>query len=145
MQKSYFRSYALMMCENQPWIMRKLMSMDFGKFDDGSIDMAAFYEAMNNPTEENWNGWKTENDKMLAIWDAFFKKHDFVICPVTNGCAFRKCELGTAIPIDGEKVAYSSYVIPYSTVFAATGHPTATIPMGLNKEGLPIGLQIVGN
>lgn len=144
MQKSFFKSYALMFAENQPWIMRKLISMDFGKFDDGSVEMSAFYDAMNNPGDENWNNWQKENAGLINTWETYFKTVDFVICPVTYGAAFDKCELGTPIETADGKIPYAFYSIPYSVVFAATGHPTVTIPLGLNKEGLPIGVQIVG-
>ncbi|MBL0024654.1 MAG: hypothetical protein IPO98_06345 [Saprospiraceae bacterium] len=145
MQKSFFKSYALMFAENQPWIMRKLISMDFSKFDDGSTDMTAFYDAMNNPGEENWKQWQQENAVLIEAWEKYFKKFNFVICPVTYGAAFNKCKLGTPIETTEGKIAYSFYSIPYSIVFAATGHPAVTIPVGFNKEGLPIGVQIVGS
>ena len=33
---------------------------------------------------------------------------------------------------------------PLVSVFNMTGHPAASIPCGWSREGLPIGLQIVG-
>jgi amidase len=145
MQNSFFKAYALMFAENQPWIMRKLISMDFSKFDDGSTDVSAFYDAMNHPGDENWKQWEQKNAGLIETWENYFKDFDFVICPVTYGPAFTKCKLGSPIETGEGKVAYSSYLIPYSVVFAATGHPSVTIPVGLNKEGLPIGVQIVGS
>lgn len=85
-----------------------------------------------------------ENAGLINTWETYFKTVDFVICPVTYGAAFDKCELGTPIETADGKIPYAFYSIPYSVVFAATGHPTVTIPLGLNKEGLPIGVQIVG-
>ena len=38
---------------------------------------------------------------------------------------------------------YIDYV-PYACIFNSTGHPAITVPMGLSKKGLPIGIQIVG-
>ena len=34
--------------------------------------------------------------------------------------------------------------IPFTYPFNLTGHPAASIPCGWSKEGLPIGMQIVG-
>lgn len=145
MQKSFLKSYALMFAENQPWIMRQLISMDFSKFDDGSTDMSSFYDAINKPGDENWKQWQQENAVLIEAWESYFKKFDFVICPVTYGAAFTKCELGTPIETAEGKIAYTFYSFPYSIVFAATGHPSVTIPVGFNKEGLPIGVQIAGS
>ncbi|MBI1306970.1 MAG: hypothetical protein GC181_10245 [Bacteroidetes bacterium] len=144
MQHSFLKSYALMFAENQPWIMRKLISMDFSKFDDGLVNMSAFYDAMNHPGDDNWKLWQNENNKLIESWEDYFKTVDFLICPVTYGAAFDKCELGTPIKTKDGTIPYTFYSFPYSIVFAATGHPAVTIPLGLNSEGMPIGVQIVG-
>ncbi len=34
--------------------------------------------------------------------------------------------------------------VPYTLPFNLTGHPAATIPIGLSPSGLPVGLQVVG-
>ena len=58
--------------------------------------------------------------------------------------AFKKCESWKPIIADdGTMVQYMDYVA-YSYVINATGHPTITVPLGLNKQGLPMGIQIIG-
>jgi Asp-tRNA(Asn)/Glu-tRNA(Gln) amidotransferase A subunit family amidase len=39
---------------------------------------------------------------------------------------------------------YSDYMWPFMACFNASGHPALNIPLGLGKEGLPLGVQIVG-
>jgi Asp-tRNA(Asn)/Glu-tRNA(Gln) amidotransferase A subunit family amidase len=41
-------------------------------------------------------------------------------------------------------MVYADYVWPFVACFNASGHPALQIPLGLGKEGLPLGVQIVG-
>ena len=34
--------------------------------------------------------------------------------------------------------------VPYLNLFDLTGHPAVSVPCGWSKDGLPLGLQIVG-
>ncbi|KKK84027.1 hypothetical protein LCGC14_2787490, partial [marine sediment metagenome] len=73
-----------------------------------------------------------------------FKKYDILVTPTLACTAF---ELGTdrAVKIDGKDVskqplAWQHYTYPFNL----SGHPAASIPCGWSKDGLPIGMQIVG-
>ena len=35
-------------------------------------------------------------------------------------------------------------LIPYTCAFNLSGHPAVSIPNGFTKDGLPVGLQIIG-
>lgn len=47
------------------------------------------------------------------------------------------------MPGDNGLMPYAAY-FPYAGIFNATGHPCVVIPMGLNKDGLPMAVQVVG-
>ncbi|TGQ30855.1 hypothetical protein EN859_031055 [Mesorhizobium sp. M00.F.Ca.ET.216.01.1.1] len=66
-----------------------------------------------------------------------------LICPVMMCTAFHHRETGTSIPVDGVDVPYWT-ALSHVCRFNLTGHPAAVIPIGLDREGLPIGVQIVG-
>ncbi len=76
-----------------------------------------------------------------------FKTCDVLITPTTACHAF---ELGKLFPdeINGYKFEDDSANmvkwIPFTYPFNLTGHPAASIPCGWSKEGLPIGMQVVG-
>lgn len=70
-------------------------------------------------------------------FDEVFKKVDVVICPVSPTPAFKIGEK-TADPIQ----MYLSDILTIPCNMA--GLPGISIPCGLSKEGLPIGLQIMG-
>jgi aspartyl-tRNA(Asn)/glutamyl-tRNA(Gln) amidotransferase subunit A len=71
-----------------------------------------------------------------------FKEYDILITPTMACPAF---ELGVSSPskIEGKEVTISAHS-PYTHPFNMTGHPAASIPCGWSKDGLPIGMQIVG-
>jgi len=113
------------------------------QWEDGTGRLAPFYNTMDNPDDAHWLQWQENNEKLKAKWANFLGQYDFFICPITYGPAIKKCPKGTPITIDGETVSYFRYST-YTTIFNPIEVPSITIPLGLNKEGLPIVIQIVG-
>jgi aspartyl-tRNA(Asn)/glutamyl-tRNA(Gln) amidotransferase subunit A len=65
-----------------------------------------------------------------------------LITPTTAATATRSDALSITFP-DGEEPVHSGFTrltMPFNT----TGQPVLSIPCGLDRDGLPIGLQIVG-
>lgn len=146
MEKCFFGSFGSMMAENQPWLLRKFMASDLKKWGGDGLNenFQSCLDALDDPSDEKWNEVMKEKDALVKKWDTFFKQYDFFICPVTYGAAFKKCPSFSSIHLDnGASIPYFNY-FPYAVIFNATGHPGVVIPMGLNKAGLPIALQIVG-
>jgi amidase len=77
-------------------------------------------------------------------WEQFFEKFDLLICPMSYGPAYKRTRIGTPIHYDGKTFVYLDYAWPYLTCFNASGHPGINIPLGLGKDGLPMGIQVVG-
>jgi len=74
---------------------------------------------------------------------AFFGDHDILACPVTQ-CPPFPVDQNYIDTIAGQKL--NSYVDWISITFAITltGCPALTVPCGFTKDGLPVGLQLVG-
>ncbi|HYI15545.1 MAG TPA: amidase, partial [Thermomicrobiales bacterium] len=81
-------------------------------------------------------------DHFIRSWQAFLNQQ-VLICPVMMTTAFPHCPRDTPIAVDGVEYAYS-YVADYCRPFNLTGQPVVTIPVALDGDGLPIGIQIVG-
>ena len=73
----------------------------------------------------------------------FFDNHDLLICPTVAISAF-PIEQRFPTEINGEVL--TSYIDWMYLTFVITlvGCPAISIPCGLNKEGLPVGLQLIG-
>jgi len=81
-------------------------------------------------------------ERFLAEWDAW-------LCPVSPTPAFTHRRPGIGLPtqsieVDGHKLPYWKGSISYTTVFNLTGNPVVVLPLARSKEGLPIGVQVVG-
>jgi aspartyl-tRNA(Asn)/glutamyl-tRNA(Gln) amidotransferase subunit A len=71
----------------------------------------------------------------------FHEKYDLLLTPALPLPAF---EAGDLVPRSGQfGTAWSDWA-PFSYPFNLTQQPAASVPCGLTREGLPIGLQIVG-
>jgi amidase len=92
-------------------------------------------------TRRYWDWDELEGGKsvqLLADWDrfrsgmlAFMETVEIVVCPTAP----------TPAPLHGEGLdTMFSYTLPYSL----TGQPAVVVPAGRTRDGLPIGVQVVG-
>ena len=73
----------------------------------------------------------------------FMECFDVLLCPVTGAPAFAKETLSPAV-IDGTPArTYFHWLAPAYGI-TLTAHPAISIPCGVDANGLPFGLQIVG-
>ena len=71
-----------------------------------------------------------------------FEKYDLLLTP-TIACPPFRIGLDNPTEIAGRAVEPYEW-IPFTYPFNMTGQPACSIPVGLTKDGLPIGLQVVG-
>lgn len=84
-----------------------------------------------------------QRDQSILASEAFFETADVLLCPASTVAAFPHCKPGTPLRVDGRDETYWLVSGP-STLFNYSGHPAVVVPYGLDRDGLPIGLQIVG-
>ena len=84
---------------------------------------------------------KTRRNLTIEIGN-FFKKHDFLICPSASVSPF-SVDKPYITEIEGQKC--ETYIDWFSITFAITmtSCPTLSIPCGITKSGLPIGIQVI--
>jgi len=110
----------------------------------GMMLEAAQPEPPEQPTPAaRWFEALARRDRSILAWDRFFENCDALLCPVAMTTAFPHCEPGTSIKVDGKEQSY--WMLPaYGAVFNYSGHPALSLPCGQDRDGLPIGLQLVG-
>lgn len=84
---------------------------------------------------------------LRAQWRALFKSFDAVICPIMPTPAYPHDhspeQALRTIGIDGKDYPYSDQ-LAWPGVATLPGLPATAVPLGLSKDGLPVGVQIVG-
>ncbi len=85
----------------------------------------------------------TNRTKLYNAMLAFFREYDCLVCPVIGK---QPGPIDEEYPreIAGEQI--DDYVdwLRFSFLAPAAGLPAATIPIGLDSDGLPVGIQLIG-
>jgi amidase len=82
-------------------------------------------------------------DQSMIAWERFFERWDALVCPPSMTSAFLHRETGAPLRVDGRDQVYW-HVSAHCTLFNYTGHPAIVMPYALDRDGLPIGVQLVG-
>ncbi len=90
--------------------------------------------------EQLLNTW-VMRDLLLLKLLAQMEEYPVLLCPVASVPAFGHGERSWII--DGQTVSYPKAFV-YCQIFNLLGNPSVVVPVGRSKDGLPIGVQIVG-
>jgi amidase len=86
----------------------------------------------------------SRRDRLITTLEKFFQQWDAFICPVTVSPAIAHVPFGTPIEVDEHRVPYFIAGTAYTCPFNLSGHPSVVVPLTRSKDGLPIGVQLVG-
>ncbi len=88
-----------------------------------------------------------ERTAVLDLVDAVFEDYDLLVTPTNVVAYLPNAPAGTETfgpSRVGELAVDSTMGWSLAYLFNLTGHPVASVPVGLSPEGLPVGMQIVG-
>lgn len=77
-----------------------------------------------------------------AAWSELLGRHQAILMPAAMTTAFAHRPTGTPIEIDGVAVPYWG-LTRYAEPTSLAGLPSLVLPVGLDADGMPIGLQLV--
>ena len=93
-------------------------------------------------TYKDYIGIEAKKQELWRAVRSIFEGYDFLITPTT---AVKPFEIGRIAPKEiAGKPATPLAWMPFTYPFNFTGQPAASVPAGLSRDGLPIGMQIVG-
>jgi len=95
--------------------------------------------------------WHVGREKARAAWRRFFGDWDALLAPAFHTQAFEHIDFAgagpsaseTRIAIDGAEVPYLRGLF-YPHIATLAGQPALACPAGLSRDGLPLGVQLVG-
>jgi len=95
------------------------------------LDMAAFFAVLDR------------RDRVIRQCEVLLDGYDAWLMPVMPGAAFVRQKLDV-LKIDGADHPYFLAGTSYNYLANLTGQPSIVMPCGFSREGLPIGLQLMG-
>lgn len=101
----------------------------------------------NSLSHRTWLQLNEKRHRMRFAWDAFFEDYDLMLCPVAVTTAFphdrKDPRHERTIVVNNKKVPVVDQIF-WAGYAGVTYLPASVAPIGQSKEGLPIGVQIIG-
>ena len=123
-------------------------NLEIARSGQGETERFLYLNACGNSmSHRRWLQLSEERLRICAAWAEFFKQYDLFLCPVAASAAapFRKARLveERTIPVNGVEQAVLTQHFWFS--FASLAYlPANAAPIGLTKDGLPCGIQVIG-
>jgi amidase len=98
-------------------------------------------------THRDWIQLDAERARLRLAWREFFREWDIVVCPIAACVAFEHqhgAYRGRKLSIDGAEVPYFQQLF-WAGLATCSYLPATVFPTGPNTQGLPIGLQAIGD
>jgi amidase len=98
-------------------------------------------------SHRDWLRFNEERHKIRWAWHEFFKEYDLLLCPVLATAA-PKHEL--QVPTHRREIVVNGKRVPFFAQLFWAGYggqaflPASVAPIGFTRQGLPVGVQIVG-
>jgi amidase len=97
-------------------------------------------------TATDYINWHNDRQRYRAAWRAFFQDWDVMLAPIANVVA----PPHSTVPVDDRTIEVNGQTVSARTVMIHSalpilpGLPATAFPLGLSRDGLPIGLQAIG-
>ena len=120
---------------------------DAAALPDDDMSYFAQMQRGNSLSHRTWLRLNEKRHRMRLAWDAFFQDYDVVIAPVAQTAAFPHDQQGIrherTIVVNNKKVPVVDQVF-WAGYAGITLLPATAAPIGETREGLPVGVQIIG-
>ncbi len=97
-------------------------------------------------SHRDWLRADRRRSQQAAAWRALFETVDVVLCPAMPTTAFRHDDPALRqgqLSVDDSAMSYNAQPL-WAALASVTGQPATVAPIGLDAEGLPIGVQLIG-
>lgn len=113
----------------------------------GDDSYVAWMMHANTMPVREWHGWNEKRERIRRAWAQFFGEWDLLICPTAATAAFPHNQKGERwermVMVNGKPQPSTTQM--FWAGFPGMAHLPSTIaPAGFTREGLPVGVQIIG-
>ncbi|MGW5365470.1 amidase [Actinopolymorpha pittospori] len=117
------------------------------RIDEGDTSLAAERARGAALSYRDWIATDALRTQHRARWSEMFAQFDIVLCPATPTAAFphdqSADQWARTITIDGTDADYFDQLV-WVGIATAPGLPATVAPVARSREGLPIGVQLIG-
>lgn len=109
--------------------------------DDGT-------DACAGGSHAEWLRRRARREELRQAWDRWFGDFDALLCPVMGVPAFPHDHEGSladrSLMVDGASYTHRALAYAWNGPAGLVGLPSTVVPVGTTRDGLPVGVQIVG-
>ena len=117
------------------------------KVEPARRDYAAWHWRASTMSHREWIAYDERRAKQRRQWAAFFERFDLLLCPIATTPAFAHMQTGwrweRMVDVDGAPQP-TTQALFWAGLPGLCGLPATAVPLGLSKDGLPVGAQVVG-
>ena len=115
----------------------------------GPVDAASYAGKTllgNTMPHRTWLRLNEQRHGFRVAWNRFFADYDLLLCPICVKGAFEQ----TTLPNHERTLSVNGHDVAYADQFFWSGYgglaylPSTVAPIGLDPDGLPVGVQIIG-
>lgn len=117
-------------------VLERLSDAQLAHIDPGFVDIAQRGQAL---ALSDYLAARRQRSELTAAMAAFHQRYDLLITPMMPIAPFTA---GHNVPPEGPYHDWMDWT-PFSYPFNLTQQPAASLPCGLDDQGLPVGLQLV--
>ncbi len=114
---------------------------------EGANDPASRMPKILTLSHRDWIRYNNMRDYLRWAWHRFFQNYDILLAPQSSTAAFphdHSPPEQRILMVDGKSQDYMQQIF-WAGITGISRLPSTVIPTGVGAEGLPIGVQIVGN
>jgi len=113
----------------------------------GGRDFVGWHWRGNTLSHREWVQYDERRATLRRQWASFFERFDLLVCPVATSPAFPHQQTGYRwerwVDVNGAPQP-STQSLFWAGYAGLCGLPATAVPLGLSKDGLPVGAQVIG-
>ncbi|HZP93726.1 MAG TPA: amidase [Burkholderiales bacterium] len=117
------------------------------KLPPGDESYPAWMAHANTMPHREWHAWNEKRQQFRLQWAAFFRDWDLLLCPTATTAAFPHNQNGERwdrlVTVNGKPQPSTTQMF-WAGLSGMCYLPATVAPAGFSREGLPLGVQIIG-